>query len=54
MWEALRLASVNSFISELPDGLDTVVGDREIRLWAANDSVLCWRGRSSEDQPFLF
>ena len=32
MWEALRLASVESFVKSLPDGLDTVVGDRGVRL----------------------
>lgn len=32
LWEALRLASVDSFVSSLPDGLDTVVGDRGVRL----------------------
>ena len=32
MWEAMRLASVNSFVKSLPDGLDTVVGDRGVRL----------------------
>lgn len=32
MWEALRLASIESFVKSLPDGLDTVVGDRGVRL----------------------
>lgn len=32
IWEALRLASVDSFVKTLPDGLDTVVGDRGVRL----------------------
>jgi len=32
MWESLRLAAVDSFVRNLPDGLDTVVGDRGIRL----------------------
>jgi ATP-binding cassette subfamily C protein len=32
MWEALRLASIDSFVGSLQDGLDTVVGDRGVRL----------------------
>lgn len=32
MWESLRLASVDSFVNSLPDGLDTVVGDRGVLL----------------------
>lgn len=32
IWEALRLASVDTFIGSLPKGLDTIVGDRGICL----------------------
>ena len=32
MWESLQLANAAKFISELPMGIDTVVGDRGIRL----------------------
>lgn len=32
IWEALRLASVDSFVYSLPDKLNTVVGDRGVRL----------------------
>jgi ABC-type multidrug transport system fused ATPase/permease subunit len=32
IWEALRLASGDGFVRELPDGLDTVVGERGVTL----------------------
>ena len=32
MWESLRLVSIDSFISSLPEGLDTMVGDRGVTL----------------------
>ena len=32
MWEALRNANLHSFVSSLPDGLDTEVGERGTRL----------------------
>jgi len=32
IWEALRLANAESFVKELPQGIDTQVGDRGIRL----------------------
>jgi ATP-binding cassette, subfamily B, bacterial len=32
MWEALRAAHVDELVASLPDGLDTVVGDRGYRL----------------------
>ncbi|WP_094603505.1 Vitamin B12 import ATP-binding protein BtuD [Sporomusa silvacetica DSM 10669] len=32
VWEALRLASIDTFVGGLPEGLDTVVGDRGVRL----------------------
>ncbi|MBI5248499.1 MAG: ABC transporter ATP-binding protein [Desulfomonile tiedjei] len=32
IWEALRLAAADEFVSELPQGLDTIVGDRGLRL----------------------
>ncbi len=32
LWQILRLAAADKFIAELPDGFDTVVGDRGIRL----------------------
>lgn len=32
MWEALRAAQIADLVSALPDGLDTVVGDRGYRL----------------------
>jgi ATP-binding cassette subfamily C protein len=32
IWDALRLASVDVFVSDLPDGLNTVVGDRGVRM----------------------
>ena len=32
LWEALRLAVADTFVAALPDGLDTVVGDRGGRL----------------------
>jgi ATP-binding cassette subfamily C protein len=34
VWEAARLAHVEEFIRKSPDGLDTLVGDRGIRLSA--------------------
>lgn len=32
VWEALRLASADDFVRELPSGLDTVVGERGVTL----------------------
>ena len=32
MWQALRLAAADGFVAALPDGLDTVTGDRGGRL----------------------
>ena len=32
LWEALRLAAADEFVSQLPHGLDTLVGDRGVRL----------------------
>jgi ATP-binding cassette, subfamily C, bacterial len=32
MRDALRLASADGFISRLPEGLDTIVGDRGVRI----------------------
>ncbi len=32
VWEALRLASADRFVSELPEGLDTIVGERGVTL----------------------
>jgi len=32
VWEALRMASADSFVSELPEGLDTIVGERGVTL----------------------
>jgi ATP-binding cassette subfamily C protein len=32
LWRALALASAEAFVRQLPDGLDTVVGDRGERL----------------------
>jgi len=32
IWEALRLANAEAFVKELPQGIDTQVGDRGIRL----------------------
>lgn len=32
LWEALKLAAADEFVKKLPDGLDTIVGDRGIRL----------------------
>jgi len=32
LWEALRLANAAGFVNELPEGIDTFVGDRGVRL----------------------
>ncbi|WDZ63985.1 ABC transporter ATP-binding protein [Paenibacillus polymyxa] len=32
LWEALHFAAADSFVSRLPEGLDTIIGDRGIRL----------------------
>ncbi|MDI6644195.1 MAG: ABC transporter ATP-binding protein [Methanobacteriaceae archaeon] len=32
LWKALRLASADEFVSQLQDGLDTILGDRGVRL----------------------
>jgi ABC-type multidrug transport system fused ATPase/permease subunit len=32
VWEALRLAAADQFVRDLPDGLDTVVGERGVTL----------------------
>ncbi|RYD05675.1 hypothetical protein N752_07200 [Desulforamulus aquiferis] len=44
IWEALKLASVDTFVSGLPDGLDTVWEIEEYDYLAARDSALCWQG----------
>lgn len=32
IWEVLRMAQIDKFIEELPDGLDTIVGERGIKF----------------------
>lgn len=32
MWEALRFAAADAFVKKLPQGLDTVLGDRGVRI----------------------
>lgn len=32
VWEALRKASLDTFVRELPDGLDTIVGERGVKF----------------------
>ena len=32
LWNALRLAAADGFVSGLPEGLDTIVGDRGVRI----------------------
>ncbi|MEX2601419.1 MAG: ABC transporter ATP-binding protein [Balneolaceae bacterium] len=32
LWDALRAAQLESFIEQLPDGLDTIIGERGVRL----------------------
>ena len=32
LWESLRLAQLDEFVRELPDGLDAQIGDRGVRL----------------------
>lgn len=32
VWQALELAAANGFVSQLPEGLETVLGDRGVRL----------------------
>ena len=32
LWEALKLANANNFVKDLPDGIETMVGDRGTRL----------------------
>ena len=32
VWQALREAALDEFVKELPDGLDTTIGERGIRL----------------------
>jgi ATP-binding cassette subfamily C protein len=32
LWDALRLAAADGFVSRLPEGLDTIVGDRGVRI----------------------
>lgn len=43
LWEALRFSASDEFVHGLPLGLDTVIGDRGIRLSGENVSGLCWR-----------
>lgn len=42
LWEALRLAAADSFVMGLPQGLETVVGDRGIRLSGGRGSGSPW------------
>jgi ATP-binding cassette subfamily C protein len=32
IWQTLKLAAAEGFVSELPDGLETILGDRGVRL----------------------
>jgi hypothetical protein len=45
IWEALKLAAAEGFVSELPDGLETILGDRGVRLSEESASGSLWCGR---------
>ena len=36
IWEALEFASAAEFVKKLPNGLDTLIGDRGIRFQGEN------------------
>lgn len=40
MWEALTFASAAEFVGKLPNGLDSLIGDRGIKLSGENGSGL--------------
>lgn len=46
MWEALEFSAADEFVRRLPQGLDTIIGDRGVRFSGENDSGLCSPGRS--------
>lgn len=45
MWQALQFSSSAAFVRKLPHGLDTMIGDRGIRLSEGNASVWYWQER---------
>lgn len=44
LWQALSFAAAENFVKQMPEGLDTVIGDRGIRLSGESASVSFWRG----------
>ena len=41
IWEALEFSSAAEFVKKLPQGLDTVIGDRGIRLSGGERQTAC-------------
>ncbi|MBK7991651.1 MAG: ATP-binding cassette domain-containing protein [Comamonadaceae bacterium] len=48
---AARAAQAHAFITRLPQGYDSIIGDQGIRLSAASASALPWPARCSKTRP---
>ena len=52
LWEALEFSASAEFVSRLSQGLDTMIGDRGVKLSGENDNVLFWLERYFESLLF--
>ncbi|WP_246346754.1 ABC transporter ATP-binding protein [Desulfurispira natronophila] len=53
IWSALRSANADVFVSNLPEGIDTVIGDRGIRLSGGQRQRICLARAIVKDAPVL-
>ena len=53
IWEALEFSSAAEFVKKLPQGLDTLIGDRGIRFLGEKGKELYLPVRSYENHLFL-